>query len=153
MKFTHISTISGPDLAFPELRIAVPTGNFGDVLAGYYAMCLGIPIQKLLVATNKNDILDRFFRTGTYQRFDEAVATLSPAMDIQISSNFERYLFYLAGCDGNTLKGWMEAFKSTGKLTLDEKLLAQARAIFESCSVSDVEVSLSSFWQLKASQP
>lgn len=91
----------------------MPTGNFGDILAGYYALNLGIPIkvcpntifpfllppsptsscvQKLVVATNKNDILDRFFQTGKYERFSEAFATLSPAMDIQISSNFERYL-------------------------------------------------------------
>jgi hypothetical protein len=111
-------------------------------------------IQKLLVATNKNDILDRFFRTGSYERINEAVETLSPAMDIQISSNFERYLFYLAGCDGTKLKGWMEQFKNSGRITIEEKLLAQAKTIFESCSVSDAEVRLFSipgcapFWIL-----
>jgi len=127
------------DFLNPEIQFSVPTGNFGDVLAGYYAACLGIPIKKLLVATNKNDILDRFFETGRYERLNEATITLSPAMDIQISSNFERYLFYLSGSDGKILKEWMETFKNTSQLSVDAKLWSQARATFISCSISDEE--------------
>jgi len=94
----------------------VPTGNFGDILAGYYAKKMGLPIERLVVATNENDILDRFFKTGRYEKhavfgaeaeggeeFDGVKAheegakeTLSPAMDILVSSNFERLLWYLA---------------------------------------------------------
>ena len=76
------------------LRFAVPTGNFGDILAGWYALRMGLPIRRLVLATNENDILARFFNSGLYTR--GAVAqTLSPAMDIQVSSNFERYLYHL----------------------------------------------------------
>ena len=98
-----------------KVRFAVPTGNFGDIFAGYMAYRMGLPIDKLVLATNENDILARYFNTGVYSLGDVA-PTLSPSMDIQVASNFERYLYYLAGEDAATLKSWMAGFKATGSL-------------------------------------
>jgi threonine synthase len=116
----------------PEVHFSVPTGNFGDVLAGYYAKQMGLPVGKLIVATNENDILHRFFTAGEYHR--ESIAeTISPSMDICVSSNFERYLFHLAGNDASMLSAWMQAFEKTGQLTIQGDLLRQAQADFDSC--------------------
>merc|ERR1740121_2180283 len=79
-----------------QTSFSVPTGNFGDILAGYYAKRMGLPVRQLIVATNSNDILHRFFTTGDYDKHP-VLQTCSPSMDIGISSNFERYLFYLMG--------------------------------------------------------
>jgi threonine synthase len=87
---------------------AVPTGNFGDIFAGYVAKRMGLPIGKLIVATNSNDILARTVETGAYE-MREVVATTSPSMDIQISSNFERYLFEASGRDASRIRGQMAA--------------------------------------------
>jgi threonine synthase len=100
------------------VRAAVPTGNFGDVLAGWYAMRMGAPISQLILATNENDILARFFATGVYS-LGKVYQTLSPSMDIQIASNFERYLYYRAGCDAGRLRGLMEEFAGTGALRVE----------------------------------
>ncbi len=99
----------------PRVRFAVPTGNFGDAFAGYLAWRMGLPISRLLLATNENDILARFFNTGIYRR-GRLCHTLSPSMDIQIASNFERYLFYRAGEDPQRLRAWMAQFQATGEL-------------------------------------
>jgi threonine synthase len=100
-----------------RVRFSVPTGNFGDIFAGYVAWRMGLPVDRLVLATNENDILARFFQTGEY-RLGSVAATLSPSMDIQIASNFERYLFHRAGDDAATLRSWMEAFAATGALAL-----------------------------------
>ncbi len=97
------------------VRFAVPTGNFGDILAGYYAYRMGLPITKLVLATNENDILSRFFNTGIYQQ-GEVVPTISPSMDIQVASNFERYLYYKMNEDSDTLRTLMEQFSDTQKI-------------------------------------
>jgi threonine synthase len=112
-----------------HVNYSVPTGNFGDILAGYYAKRMGLPVGKLIVATNENDILHRFFSKGEYHRYDIA-ETISPSMDICVSSNFERYLYHLAGDDSTVLTSWMEAFESTGKITLTGKKLEVARRDF-----------------------
>ena len=112
-----------------QLSFSVPTGNFGDVLAGYYAKRMGLPVEQLLVATNVNDILHRFFETGNYHKAD-VTQTHSPSMDISISSNFERYLFELAGRDHDKLKRWMTGFEATGELSLEGDLLEKAREDF-----------------------
>jgi threonine synthase len=101
------------------IRVAVPTGNFGDVLAGWYAMKMGAPIRQLILATNENDILARFFQTGVYSR-GPVYHTLSPSMDIQIASNFERYLYYKVGCDARRLAGLMNDFAATGALRVEK---------------------------------
>jgi threonine synthase len=101
-----------------EVDVAVPTGNFGDILAGWYARRMGAPIGRLILATNRNDILSRFFRTGEYVA-GEVSATLSPAMDIQVASNFERYLFYRVGGDASRLRELMGQFARTGRLEVE----------------------------------
>ncbi len=93
--------------------VAVPTGNFGNIFAGYCARQMGLPIGRLVLATNANDILCRFFNTGRYER-EEVQFTYSPAMDIQVSSNLERYLYYLMGSDPDRVRDFMETFASTG---------------------------------------
>ena len=95
---------------------AVPTGNFGNILAAEYARRMGLPIAHLVLASNENDILPNFFQNGVYQR-GEARATHSPAMDIQIASNFERFLYLLVGQDGQRVRELMTEFKNNGSLS------------------------------------
>lgn len=96
-----------------QVRFSVPTGNFGDVFAGFMAHQMGLPIERLIVATNENDVLTRYFNQGEY-RATAVVPTLSPAMDIQVASNFERYLYYLAQGDSHMVTTWMEGFAHQG---------------------------------------
>ena len=98
-----------------EVSFAVPTGNFGDVFAGYVAWKMGLPVRRLRLATNENDILARFFATGVYS-LGEVVPTLSPSMDIQVASNFERWLFLRAGGDAARVRAWMDGFAKGGSL-------------------------------------
>ncbi|MBT3375744.1 MAG: threonine synthase [Lentisphaerae bacterium] len=101
-----------------RVQVAVPTGNFGDIFAGYVARRMGAPISRLILATNENDILARFFNTGVYQR-GTVEPTLSPSMDIQVASNFERYLYYRVGCDGANVRALMSTFQETGRFELE----------------------------------
>ena len=154
------------------VRFVVPTGNFGDILAGYFAKRMGLPIAKLVIATNENDILDRFWKSGHYEKHavhgaaaaggfaeDGAKAhpggvkeTLSPAMDILVSSNFERLLWFLSfqvltpsdapvaerrQAAGKQVKAWLDDLRTSGGFGVDKKLLAAAQADFESERVSD----------------
>ena len=98
--------------------VCVPTGNFGNIFAGYCAREMGLPIRRLLLATNQNDILCRFFRTGCYER-GEVHFTHSPAMDIQVASNFERYLYLKLGRSADKVCAFMESFSSNGTATLN----------------------------------
>ncbi|KAL7271783.1 threonine synthase [Rhizina undulata] len=149
-----------PTDSTPKIRYVVPTGNFGDILAGYFAKRMGMPIDRLVIATNANDILDRFLKTGRYEKHaakadeDGVKETLSPAMDILVSSNFERLLYYLAlECTlsptasdseakkiaGETLNSWMSSLKTTGITTVPDAVLAAAKRDFLSERVSDDE--------------
>ncbi len=101
-----------------SVRVCVPTGNFGDILAGWYAMKMGAPISKLILATNENDILSRFFNTGEYS-IGQVHQTPAPAMDIQVASNFERYLYYRTGCDCSALCDMMKELADTGALRVE----------------------------------
>ena len=121
------------------VSFAVPTGNFGNVLAGYYAKRMGLPIDKLVIGTNENDILHRFFSKGEYHQA-AVKKTLSPSMDIQISSNFERYLYDLAENSAEKLQFWMDYFERNGKLTIEDDLLKKAKTDFVSASVEDGEI-------------
>ncbi len=98
-----------------RVRFSVPTGNFGDILAGWYAVRMGLPVDRLILATNSNDILSRFFQTGAYSA-GPVSATLSPSMDIQAASNFERYLFYRLGRNPEAVREAMNSFARTGTL-------------------------------------
>lgn len=97
--------------------VTVPTGNFGNIFAGFVALKMGLPIRRLLLATNANDILARFFNTGVYERRDVNF-TFSPAMDIQVASNFERYLYYVMDQDTNRVQEFMDSFLTTGRAEL-----------------------------------
>jgi threonine synthase len=167
----------------PQLQFVVPTGNFGDVLAGWYAKQMGLPMAKLVVATNANDILARFWTSGRYEKqsTDDSASpenpaldpsagpscgaqvqgggvkeTLSPAMDILISSNFERLLWYLArdsledvdfiserrrlskAC--SIVKGWMDSMKADGRAVVSTEALEAARKDFLASRVDDQQV-------------
>ena len=158
--------------ASSKARFVVPTGNFGDILAGYFAKRMGLPIEKLVIATNENDILHRFWRTGYYEKkpihgrdanggfvedgvkadVDGVKGTLSPAMDILVSSNFERLLWFLAfqvygqgsiderrKAAGESVKGWLDELKSGGGFGVEPQVLEAAKLNFESERVSDEE--------------
>lgn len=99
------------------VRFSVPTGNFGNILAGYFAHRMGLPVDKLVLATNENDILSRFFKTGVYARGD-VYKTISPSMDIQVASNFERYLYYKVHGDGALVEKLLQTFKEGGSVTV-----------------------------------
>jgi threonine synthase len=116
------------------VRFSVPTGNFGDVLAGYYALRMGLPISQLILATNENDILARFFDTGEYTMAPTVHQTLSPSMDIQVASNFERYLYCLVGSDPQRLRGLMDDFARTGSLKVAPRLGGVVDPVFYSDS-------------------
>lgn len=118
------------------VNFVVPSGNFGNVLAGHYARQMGLPIHRLVVATNENDILHRFFSKGEYHTAGVR-QTLSPSMDIQISSNFERYLFDLSGRSPKQLRRWMQDFQETGCLTIEGERLQTAQATFGSARVDE----------------
>jgi threonine synthase len=111
------------------VSFSVPTGNFGDVFAGYAARQMGLPVGKLVVATNINDILARALARGDYS-VGKVSATATPSMDIQVSSNFERLLFDLHGRDGAALAAAMQGFEASGKLTLSDAQRSEAAALF-----------------------
>ena len=121
-----------------EIYFSVPTGNFGDIFAGYIAMRMGLPIKKLILATNENNILTRFICEGDYS-IGEVHPSLSPSMDIQKASNFERYLYYLYNGDTAKLCATMETFASGGKLTFSEKETKRVVEDFLSLSVDSSE--------------
>jgi threonine synthase len=101
-----------------HVRFGIPTGNFGDIFAGYVATRMGLPVERLVLATNENDILARFFTTGVYEA-SGVVPTPSPSMDIQVASNFERYLYYRVGGDTEQVRRWMAQFQIEGRITVD----------------------------------
>jgi len=105
-----------------KINVVVPTGNFGNILAAFYAKNMGLPIDKLICASNDNKVLYDFFRTGTYDRNREFVLTTSPSMDILISSNLERLIYRISGDDDQKTKDMMEALKSAGKYTITEDM-------------------------------
>ncbi len=121
-----------------EVYFSVPTGNFGDIFAGYIAKRMGLPIRRLILATNENDILSRFVGHGDYSIAD-VVETPAPSMDIQLASNFERYLYYLL--DGNTarVRQCMADFAATGKLDFDASLQERVGRDFLSGSATRSE--------------
>jgi len=120
-----------------QVTFSVPTGNFGDALAGYYAKLMGLPIN-LVVATNSNDILARFFKTGAYEKF-AVMPTISPSMDIQIASNFERFLFHLFDGDSKTVIRLCQEIATKGYCEVSDEYRKKAAKYLSSDSVSDKE--------------
>jgi threonine synthase len=129
--------LSGGDLE-RKVSFSVPTGNFGDVFAGWLAKRMGLPIDRLIIATNRNDILSRFVASGVYQA-GEVFHTLSPAMDIQLASNFERYLYYLLDEDPAAVRALLAEMEQTGQLRVDGERHRRVREDFDARAVSDAE--------------
>src|SRR5262249_58849910 len=127
-------------LGAPERSVsfAVPTGNFGNVYAGYAARAMGVPIERLIVGSNSNDILTRFFASGR-MAMEEVRPTLSPSMDIQVSSNAERLLFDLYDRDGARLALAMRSFRETGRLALDRAQHERLADLFAAHRLDDGE--------------
>ena len=119
-----------------SVSFVVPTGNFGNVYAGYAARQMGVPIERLVVATNRNDILACFFESGLYAK-GEVHRTLSPSMDIQVASNFERLLADLSGRDGAAVRALMAELAKHGRFTLKGRRLGQAQAAFAAARADD----------------
>ncbi|HAB54993.1 MAG TPA: threonine synthase, partial [Cellvibrionales bacterium] len=128
---------AGLSLGSPAKTMAfsVPTGNFGDIFAGYLAKKMGLPISQLVIATNKNNVLHRVMTDSVYSR-TALHQTLSPSMDISVSSNFERLLFDLYNRDGDCIRNMMEAFNSES-IELNDDAMASARELFSSASIDD----------------
>lgn len=124
-----------------EVNFCVPTGNFGNVLAGYYAKLMGLPVHKLIVAANENNVLEDFLNTGVYDRNRPFHQTISPSMDILISSNLERMLYYLSGKDSAKVSGWMKELSSTGRYEVDAETKAKIAEIFMSASCGNAQTS------------
>lgn len=116
-------------LGVRTVSFSVPTGNFGDIYAGYLAKKMGLPIEKLILATNENDILYRTIESGTY-KISDVHATISPSMDIQIASNFERFVFDISGRDGDIIQSKMDDLANNGEFSLSEDEVRVTRDYF-----------------------
>jgi len=120
------------------VNFSVPTGNFGDIFAGYLAKRMGLPVGRLILATNENNILERFVNEGVYEP-GEFRGTYSPSMDIQVASNFERYLYYLHGEDAGATAAVMAQFKAEGRVIVPAEKLRLVQADFAAYSVRNEE--------------
>lgn len=118
---------SGAIKAGEKINFVVPTGNFGNILAGYFAKEMGIPVDKLICASNENKVLFDFFKTGEYDKNRDFILTSSPSMDILISSNLERLIYIIAGCDANKNASLMNDLKTTGKYEITEDMKANLK--------------------------
>jgi len=136
--YTSAVTLGAP---FRPVAFTVPTGNFGDIFAGYAARAMGLPVKRLVVATNLNDSLPRAFASGSYEP-QGVIATSSPSMDIQLASNFERLLFELAGHDAARVRDCMDELRATGAFCLSQGELGQLRDLFAAYSVGEDETEM-----------
>ena len=132
-----------------EVEFCVPTGNFGDVLAGYYAKLLGLPVAKLIVASDKNNVLYDFLTTGVYDRKRPFFTTISPSMDILISSNLERMLYYLSDGDCELVASLMEQLAHEGRYEVPAELLARIQEVFACgwANEDEVRAAIGSCWR------
>jgi len=123
-----------------KIDFSVPTGNFGNILAAYYAVQMGLPVERLYCASNKNNILTDFFTTGTYNRNRPFHKTMSPSMDILISSNLERFLFEMCMHDSEHISRWYESLMNEGQFSVDEAVLSKMNRIITPGWVDEQEV-------------
>ena len=132
-----------------EVNFSVPTGNFGDILAGYLAKLLGLPVGKLICASNANNVLTDFIRTGTYDRRRDLHKTISPSMDILVSSNLERLLYLMSGQDTDLVADLMGKLSADGIYTVPEKLLADIQETFWAgcCDDAGSQAAIARVWQ------
>ena len=128
---TYIDLVNANNIKLNDkINFVVPTGNFGDILAGFIAKLLGTPIDKLICASNDNNVLTDFINTGIYNKKRELYKTISPSMDILVSSNLERLLFLLSGNDSDFVNGLMDSLNKTGEYKIDEGLLNKIKEHF-----------------------
>jgi threonine synthase len=128
--------MSRGDIAFGDtVDFIVPTGNFGDIMAGYFALKMGLPVGRLVCASNKNDVLTEFLETGHYNRKREFHKTTSPSMDILVSSNLERLLYYV--CGEEHTRQYMKELSETGEYTLTPDELKEINSVFTGICASD----------------
>lgn len=120
---------AGKIKAGDKISFTVPTGNFGDILAGYYAMSMGLPVEKLICASNTNNVLTDFLKTGIYDRNRDFYKTISPSMDILISSNLERLLYHITK-DAAQVAQWMQQLSDTGRYDVGAEVLGKIQAVF-----------------------
>lgn len=147
--FTGASALSGPG----PVNMVVPTGNFGDAYSGWAAKQMGAHIGKIVLATNANDILVRALDTGRYQRREGAHATLSPAMDIEVASNFERILFEALDRDGDKVAALYQQFSETGGFDIPAEALERLRLDFAAAAVDEAETLRTMTWGMYAPCP
>lgn len=122
-----------------KVDFVVPTGNFGDILAGYYARMMGLPVGRLICASNANRVLTDFFQTGVYDRRREFYKTASPSMDILVSSNLERLLFLASGGDAAFVRRCMAELSAQGYYKVDESIMQSIRVVFSACCCDEAE--------------
>jgi len=122
-----------------KINFVVPTGNFGNILAGWYAAAMGLPVNKLICASNENKVLTDFFHTGVYNRLRPFRQTMSPSMDILVSSNLERFLYEITGHDGERIARWMDELNKTGRFTVDEGTMKAIKGWIAAGFVSEEE--------------
>ena len=120
-----------------KINFCVPTGNFGNILAAYYAERMGLPVNKLICASNRNDVLTQFIKTGVYDRNRPFYTTVSPSMDILVSSNLERLLYELAGKDGTAVTSYMSSLSEKGKYSISGRVSDELNRVFYSGSCSE----------------
>lgn len=120
-----------------EINVVVPTGNFGNILAAYYAKEMGVPIKKLICASNANNVLTDFLKTGTYNRVRDFYTTVSPSMDILISSNLERLLFLLSGENDKLVNEWMTELSEKGSYKVSDEVFAKLTELFDAGCCDD----------------
>lgn len=131
---------SGSISAGDEINVVVPTGNFGNILACYYAKRMGLPVKKLVCASNSNNVLTDFLKTGTYDKNREFYTTTSPSMDILISSNLERLLYHMSGNDDKLVNDLMAKLSSDGVYTVSEKLISAIKESFSAGFANEDDV-------------
>lgn len=137
---TYVSLVDNGAISEGEtFDVIVPTGNFGNILAGYFAKKMGVPIGKLICASNQNKVLADFFETGVYDMNRDFYTTSSPSMDILLSSNFERFLFYVAKEDAAKVAQWEKDLLETGKMSVSADELKTLRQEFEGGWIDDDE--------------
>lgn len=134
----YMQLVRREQIAFGDrIDFVVPTGNFGNILAGWYAREMGLPIRYLVCASNENSVLTDFFHTGVYDANRPLVKTESPSMDILVSSNLERFLYLMNGKDGDRISDWMQALKTDGVFKVDDQTKANMDAVMRSGSADD----------------
>lgn len=137
----YVELFKNNEIEFGEkVNVAVPTGNFGNILAAYYAYKMGLPIKRLLCASNKNNILTDFIKTGVYDKNRPFYTTASPSMDILISSNLERLLFELYDHDDEKVKNLMTELKNNGKYKIEDEILEKLDEVFSAEFASEEEM-------------